>query len=89
MLHLSIIGMVIIIIINARKLKLFRGHLFSNAVKIMLFISDAQCYVSVQLCRTAGSIQLFIITGKLTPEHIKIKRNILWDDIELDWKMSI
>ena len=32
---------VIFIIINARKLKLFRGYLFLIAVKIMLFISDA------------------------------------------------
>ena len=52
----------------------------------MLFISDAQYYVPVKLCRTAGSIHLFKITGKLTPEHIKLKRNILWDIIELDWK---
>ena len=52
----------------------------------MLFISDAQYYVPVKLCRTAGSIHVFKITGKLTPEHIKLKRNILWDVIELDWK---
>ena len=45
MLSLSILGIIILIILNARKLKLFRGHLFSNTVKIMLFISDAQCYV--------------------------------------------
>ena len=34
-------------------------HLFSNAVKIMLFISDTQYYVPVQMCRTAGGIHLF------------------------------
>ena len=42
--------------LNVRKLKLFRGHLFLNAVKILLFISDAQYYVPVKLCRTAGII---------------------------------
>ena len=52
----------------------------------MLFISDSQCYVPVKLFRTAGSMHLFTITGKLTPEHIKLKRNILWDVIVLDWK---
>ena len=67
----------IFIILNTRKLKLFRGHLFSNAVKIMQFMSDAQCYVPVKLCRTAGSIHLFKIIGKLTPKHIKLKRNVL------------
>ena len=36
MLSLSILGIVIFIILNGRKLKLFRGHLFSNAFKIML-----------------------------------------------------
>ena len=71
---------------KTRKLKLFRGHLFSNVVKIMLFISDAQYNVPVKLCRSPGSIHLFKIAGKLTPEHIKLKRNILWDIIELDWK---
>ena len=86
MLISSILGIVVFIIINARKLKLFRGHLFSNTVKIMLFRSDVQYYVPVKLYRTAGSKHLFKITGKLTPEHVKLKRNIVWDVIELDWK---
>ena len=60
--------------------------MFSNTVKIMLFISDAQYYVPVKLCRTAGSIHLFKITGKLTPENIKLKRNILKDVIQIDRK---
>ena len=52
----------------------------------MLFISDAQYVVPVKLCRTAGSIHLFKITGNSIPEHFKLKRNILWDMIEIDWK---
>ena len=67
-------------------MKLFRGHLFSNAVKIMLFISDVQYYGPIKLCKTAENIHRFKITGKLTPEHVKLERNILWDGIELDWK---
>ena len=78
MLIISILGIVVFIFLNARRLKLFRGHLFSNAIKVMLFISDAQYYVPVKLCRTAGSkIHLFKITGKITPKHIKLKKNIL------------
>ena len=85
-LGLVILGIMIFIVINARKLKLFRGHLFSNAVKVMLFISDAQYYILVKLCRTAGSIHLFKITGKLTLEHIELKRNMIWYIIEIDWE---
>ena len=53
------------------------GHLFAKAVKIMLFISDAQYYIPVKLCRTASSIHLFKITRKLIPEHVKLKKNIM------------
>ena len=60
--------------------------MFSNAVKIMLFISDARYNIPVNICRTAGSIHLIKITGKLIPEHIELKRNIFWDIIEIDWK---
>ena len=52
----------------------------------MLFISDNQYYVPVKLCKTVGSIHLFKTTGQLTPEHIKLKGNTLWDVTELDWK---
>ena len=34
----------------------------------------------------AGSIHLFEITGMLTPENVKLNRNIFLDVIELDWK---
>ena len=83
---ISILGIVIFITLNARKLKLLRGYLYSNTVKVMLFISDAQYYIPAKLCRKAGSIHLFKITGKLIPEHVSFKRNILWDIIEIDWK---
>ena len=56
MLGLSILGIIIFSILNARKLKLFREHLFSNAAKIMPFISDAQYYVPVKLCKTTAYI---------------------------------
>ena len=58
-LSLSILGLVIFIILKSKKLQLFRGQLFSNAVKIMLFISDTQYYVPIKLCNMAGSIHLF------------------------------
>ena len=57
MLVISISGIVVFVIRNARRLKLFRRHLFSNAVKILLFISDVQNYVPVKLCRITGSIR--------------------------------
>ena len=73
MLSFSILGLVLFVIMKSRKLKLCRVYLFSNAVKIMLFISGTQYYVPIKLCRRAGSIHLFIITGMSTPENVKLK----------------
>ena len=58
-------GLVIFAVLHYRKLKLCRGPLFSNAVKIMLFIFDVQYYVPIKLYKTTGSIQLCEIKMKL------------------------
>ena len=73
----SIFGLVLFTILKARRIKLCRGQLFSNAVKIMLFISEVQYYVQIKLCKTAGSIHLFKIMGILTPDKIKLKKHYI------------
>ena len=70
-----LLGLLIFILMNLRKLKLFRGHLLSNAVKIMLFVSNTKYYVPIKLCKTEGSIHLFKITGTLTSENVELKQN--------------
>ena len=98
------IGLVIFVILQVRRIKLCRGQLFSNVVKIMLFIklcrgqlfpnvvkmmlfiSDVQYYILVKLCKTAGSIHLFKITGKLTSDKEKLNKHYIWDILEVDWK---
>ena len=52
----------------------------------MLFISNVQYYVLIKLCKTAGSIHLFKITGILTPDKVKISKHYIWDILEVDWK---
>ena len=34
----------------------------------------------------AGSIHLFKITGTVASKNIRLKRNTIWDIIEIDWK---
>ena len=73
-------------ILHYRKSKFCRGHKFSSAVKIMIFISDVENYVPIKLCKTAGSIHLFKITGTLKAENIKLNKNYIRDMLEIDWK---
>ena len=60
-LSIVIIDLVVFAVLQVRRIRLCRGQLFLNEVKIILFISDVQYYVLVKLCKTAGSIHLFII----------------------------
>ena len=54
-------------------------------MKIMLFISDVQNYIPIKLCKTSGSIHLFKIKGTLKSKDMKLKRNYLWDTLEINW----
>ena len=78
-LSITIIGLVIFMVLQVRRIKLCRGQLFLHIVKMMLFISDVQYYVLVKLCKTAGTIHLFKITGMLTPDKVKLNKHYVWD----------
>ena len=69
---LPILGLVMVAILYYRKSKLYRGCMFSNAVKIIIYILDVQYYVLIKLCETIGSIHLFKILGMQKPENIKL-----------------
>ena len=51
----------------------------------MLFISDVQYYVPVKLCKMAGSIHLFKISGKIMIDKVKLNNFYIWDILEIDW----
>ena len=51
----------------------------------MLFLSDVKYYVLVKLCKTAGSIHLFKITGKIMVDKVKLNKQYVWDILEIDW----
>ena len=82
---ITIIGLVIFTILQVKRIKLCRGQLFLNVVKIMLFISDIQYYIPIKLCKTAGSIHLFKITGMLTQDKVKLNKHYIQDILEIDW----
>ena len=85
-LALTIFGLLMVAILHYIKSKLCRGCMFSNAVKIIIFVSDVQYCVPIKLCKTTGSIHLFKITGTLNSENVKLNRKYIWDTLEIDWK---
>ena len=85
MLIIITLGMLYLVTNKLRKTSFCKGCLFSNNTKILLFISKTHSYVPIKLCRVAGSIHLFRIRGRLNPEHVKFKKNWIWDVLEIDW----
>ena len=85
MLIIITLGMLYLVTNKIRKTSFCKGRLFSNNTKILLFISNAHSYVPIKLCRVYGSIHLFQIKGRLKPENVKLKKNWIWDILEIDW----
>ena len=52
-----------------------KRRLYSNTVTIMLFFSDVKQYIPLKLCKSAGSIHLFQIYGKLSSDQIVLEKN--------------
>ena len=68
------------------RMPIFRKYRYSNTIKIMLFILDIKSYVPLKLCKTLGSIHLFRLNGSVTRENITLRKNTIWDIIEVDWR---
>ena len=66
-----------------RKSKIFKGRLFSNTIKIKLFVADKQCYIPLHLNKMTGSVHLFKLHGMFIKENLK--KNWIWDVLEIDW----
>ena len=84
LLLIMLLGITYLVMCKVRKSCLFKGHLFSNITKVVLFISNATNYVPIKLNKKAGSISLFKLDGRVTIENVRFKRNWIWDVLEID-----
>ena len=85
---LMILHLVKVVSLLLRKIKksvFFRGQPFSNMVKIILFLADTKSYVSLDLNKLAGNTHLFKLTGDLSLEMITLRKNWIWDVVEIRW----
>ena len=86
---LMILNLVIVVSLLIRKIKksvFFWGQPFSNMVKIKLFLADTKSYVSLDLNQLAGNTHLFKLTGDLSLENVILKKNWIWDVLEIKWE---
>ena len=74
-----------LILIKIKKSRLFQGHLFTNMVKVNLFLANAQSYVPLKLNSEAGNVHLFKLTDALLIENFTLKKSWIWDVLEVNW----
>ena len=77
--------LILMALAKLRKSKIFKGRLFSNTIKIKLFIVDNQCYLPLHLNKMTGNVHLFKLHGMLIKENLTLKKNWIWDVLEIDW----
>ena len=81
--------LIVYICLTTQRCTIFKRRLYSNTVTIMLFFSDVKQYISVKLCKSAGSIHLFQLYGQLNSDQTVLEKNCLWDMIRINWKEVI
>ena len=71
-----LIGVINFIFGKFKKSRIFKGQLFSNLVKIKLFIADTQSYVPLDLNKIAGNVHLFKLAGALLLENATLRKKL-------------
>ena len=85
---LMILNLVIVVLLLLRKIKkniIFQRQPFSNMVKIKLFLADTKSYASLNLNQSAGNTHLFKLIGELSSDNVALKKNWIWDMLEIRW----
>ena len=85
---LIILNLVIVVSLLLRKVKksiFFQGQIFSNMVKIKLFLADTKSYVALDLNKITRNTHLFKLTGELSLDNITLIKNWIWDVLEIQW----
>ena len=86
---LMILNLVTVMLLLLRKIKksiCFRGQPFSNLVKVKLFLADTKSYVSLNFGQLARNMHLFKLMGELLPHDVILKKNWIWDVLEIKWE---
>ena len=85
---LMVLNLVIVVSLLLRKINksiFFWGQPFSNMVKIKLFLADTKSYVSLNLNQSTGNMHSFKLMGELSPNDVVLKKNWIWDVLEVKW----
>ena len=76
LLIINLAVLTIMAIAKVRKSRIFKGKLFSNSIKVKLFIVDNHYYIPLHLNKLAGSVHLLKLHGILTKENLNFEKKL-------------
>ena len=79
----------LLILIKIKKSRVFQGCLFTNMVKVNLFLADTQSYVPLELTSAAGNVHLFKLAGALLIENFTLEKNWIRDVLEVNCNVHV
>ena len=65
---LNLVITALLILIKINRSRVFQGHLFTNVVKVNLFLANTQSYVPIELNSAVRNVHLFKLSGALLRE---------------------
>ena len=71
---LNLILPILIVLAKLKKSKVIQGHIFTNMVKMKLFLANTQSYVPLELNSASGNVHLFKLSGTLTVEKFTLRK---------------
>ena len=81
----NLIMVVSLVLREIKKSIFFWGKPFSNMLKIKLFLTDTKSYISLNLNQSARNTHLFKLIGELSSDNVILKKNWIWDVLEIRW----
>ena len=88
---LMILNLVIVVSLLLRKVQkecVLLGTTIFQHGKDKIILADTKSYVSLDLNKIAGNTHVFKFIGELSLENITLRKNWIWDVLEIRWMTS-
>ena len=82
---ITIVGILVYIYKNCRRLELLRGFKYHNHCDLYLFLCHDCYYVPLKVRQTDGHLHMFTMTSPLCPNSVTLQKHLAWDVLHIEW----
>ena len=82
----TIVGACFCIYKYVNPMSLIKGTQYARVCVLYVFVTYKCRYVPIKIATSKGLLCMFALHGEVVPSDIRLKKNLLWDTIHIDWK---